>query len=125
MPGLTRCRHPELGTEAELPTDALGAWAARGWEPITESRSLETADVERIQAEEAAAAHVQAVIKAVSAAKRPNVDQVLDEVAGEPAAAAAALAAEQSHESPRSTLVARLNQIVNPAGTAGTPEGEN
>jgi hypothetical protein len=120
MAELTRCRHNETGAEAELPTEALGAWHAHGWDPISDSRSFEAADVERVQAEEAAAAHIQGVIETLSSTKRPNIDAVLEEVAEDPAAAAAAMQIEQARENPRTTLVDRLNQIINPAGDAGT-----
>ena len=119
MPGVTRCKHAEIGAEAELPTDALVAWQARGWEPISGSRSVEAAELERIDAENAAAAHVEAVVEVLTADKRPTIETVLDEVGDDIDAAAAVLAVEQANESPRTTLVARLNQIINPAGDAG------
>jgi len=55
MADLTRCRNTTIDAEAELPTDALRAWKARGWEPITESRSESAAEAERVDAENAAA----------------------------------------------------------------------
>jgi hypothetical protein len=55
MADVTRCRHAEIDGEAELPTASLVAWQARGWEPISESRSPEAAEDERIDAENAAA----------------------------------------------------------------------
>lgn len=55
MPGVTRCTHAETGGEAELPTDALAAYVARGWEPVGESRTIEAADAERVTRENAAA----------------------------------------------------------------------
>ena len=55
MADVTRCRNAEINAEAELPTDALHAWKARGWEPVTDSRSMEAAEVERVEAENAAA----------------------------------------------------------------------
>lgn len=119
MPGVTRCEHPETGGVAELPTDALAAFVARGWEPVSESRSTEAAETERIDRENAASLHVEAVVEAASAEKRPTIETVLDEVGDDVDAAAAVLAVEQANESPRTTLVARLNQIINPAGDAG------
>lgn len=115
----TRCRHNETGAEAELPTEALAAWQAHGWEPISDSRSYEAAEAERVQVETAAAAHVAEVV-AVLTTGRLTVDKVLEQVGEDPNAAVAALQVEQSHENPRTTLVARLNQIINPAGDAGT-----
>lgn len=44
--------------------------------------------------------------------QRPTVDQVVDAVAGDPAAAQRVLAAEQRTEQPRSTLVERLSVIA-------------
>lgn len=113
---LTRCRNVEIDAEHELPTASLDAWKARGWEPISDSRSFETAEIERIDRENAAALHVEAVVEVLTAEKRPTIDTVLDEVGDDVDAAAAVLAAEQAHENPRTTLVARLNQIINPAG---------
>lgn len=55
MPGWTRCRNETIGAEVELPTDALVAYMARGWDPISESRTIEQADAERVAAENAAA----------------------------------------------------------------------
>ena len=55
MSEITRCRNAEINAEAELPTDALHAWRARGWEPISDSRTVEAADLERVDAENAAA----------------------------------------------------------------------
>ena len=55
MSEVTRCRNAEINAEAELPTDALHAWRARGWEPISDSRTVEAADLERVDAENAAA----------------------------------------------------------------------
>lgn len=55
MADVTRCKHPEIDAEAELPTESLAFWKARGWEPVTDSRSMEAAEVERIDAENAAA----------------------------------------------------------------------
>lgn len=121
MAEITRCRHEETQAEAELPTDALAAWIAHGWEPISDSRTVESAEAERVTAENTAAAHVQDVVEAITAQKL-TVAEVLEEVGDDPAAAAAALQVEQSTENPRSTLVARLNQITNPAGDAGTPK---
>lgn len=120
MPGVTRCRHAETGGEAELPTDALKAWQAHGWEPITGvSRSIEDADAERVDAANAAAVRVDAIVETLSTDKHLTVDQVLEQVGTDTAAATAALQIEQANESPRTTLVARLNQIINPAGDAG------
>lgn len=59
MPGVTRCTHPETGGVAELPTDALAAYVGRGWVPEGESRSIEAAEVERVNAENDAAALVE------------------------------------------------------------------
>ena len=56
MPGVTFCRNAETGGEAELPTDALDAWGAHGWEPVTgESRSLQEAEAQKVDAANAAA----------------------------------------------------------------------
>lgn len=52
---VTRCQHKETGHVAELPTDALAFYLARGWEPVTGSRSRSEAEAEA-QAAEAAAA---------------------------------------------------------------------
>lgn len=117
---VTRCKHAETGHEAELPTAALVAFKARGWEPISNSRTEQDAEQERIDAENAAALHVEAVLEVLTADKRPTVDAVLDEVGDDADAASAALAVEETHESPRTTLVARLNQIIDNAGDAGT-----
>ena len=57
MPGVTLCKHAELGVEVNQPTDALAAFVARGWEPIGKSRSVEAANQERVDAENAAALH--------------------------------------------------------------------
>ena len=57
MPGVTLCKHAELGVEVNQPTDALAAFVARGWEPIGVSRSVEDANQERVDAENAAALH--------------------------------------------------------------------
>lgn len=121
MAELTRCKHPETGGVAELPTDSLAAWKAHGWEPISGSRTLEAAEAERVTAENLAAAEVDAVVETITA-EHLTVDEVLAEVGDDPATAAAALQVEQSHESPRSTLVARLIQI---AGDAGNQKEKN
>lgn len=118
MAGVTRCRNEGINAEAELPTDALAAWQARGWEPIGEDRTIQEAEAERVAADNAAAARVEAVVETLTAEKL-TVDEVIAAVGDDAAAAAAALQVEQSHENPRSTLVARLSQIINPAGDAG------
>ncbi len=122
MPGVTLCRHAELGVEVNQPTDALAAFVARGWEPIGESRSEEDANQERVDAENAAALHVADVVEILTSDEHLTVAETLAEVGDDPETASAALAVEQSHENPRTTLVARLNQITNPAGDAGTTE---
>jgi len=71
MPGVTRCKHDEIGAEAELPTDALDAWKARGWEPISDSRSRHAAEVERVDAENAAAQYDKG--GALSPASTPHI----------------------------------------------------
>ena len=119
MPGVTRCRHAEIGAESEIPTDALAAFVARGWEPIGESRSVEDANQERVDAENAAAWHVADVVEILTSDEHLTVAETLAEVGDDPEAATVALQVEQSHENPRTTLVARLNQITNPAGDAG------
>ena len=118
MAEVTRCRHDEIGAESELPTDVLGYWVARGWEPISKSRPSEVAEQERIDAENVAIARVDAVVE-VLATEHLTVTETLDAVEDDPDAAAAALVVEQSTENPRTTLVARLNQITKPAGDAG------
>jgi len=55
MSEVTRCRNEAINAEAELPTEALVAFKARGWEPIGESRTRAEADAERVDAENAAA----------------------------------------------------------------------
>lgn len=120
MAEVTRCRNTDTGAEAELPTDALGAWVRLGWEPISDSRPLDEAEQERINAENEAAARAQAVVEDLTSGdKRPTVAQVLDEVGEDPDAARAALDVEEAHPSPRTTLVARLTQIIDTAGDAG------
>jgi hypothetical protein len=117
---VTRCKHADTGHEAEIPTPALAAWQRLGWEPISDSRSLDEAEQERIDAENAAAERVQAVVEDLTAGdKRPTVAQVLEEVGDDPDAARAALDIEQADPNPRSTLVAGLTQIIDTAGDAG------
>lgn len=101
MPGVTRCRNAETGGEAELPTDALKAWQAHGWEPVSgESRSLEEAEAQRVDAENAAA------------------------LADAPQVPAETVAAATPPSSPGSPPVTRPTGTT--AGDAGTiQEGEN
>lgn len=111
----TRCKHNVTGAEAELPTESLGAWQAHGWEPISDSRTFEDAEAERVDAENQSAARVRAVVNTLTV-DHPTVEKVLEQVGDDPATAEAALQVEQSHENPRSTLVARLNQIAGDVG---------
>lgn len=119
MADVTRCRHADTGHEAEIPTEALGAYARLGWEPITDSRSFDEAEQERIDADNEAAARLQSVVEELSADKRPTVEAVLEQVGDDPDAARAALDIEQGADRPRTTLVARLTQIIDTAGDAG------
>ena len=120
MAEVTRCRNTETGHEAELPTDALGAYVRLGWEAISESRSSDAAEQERIDRDNEAAARVQTVVAELTTAEKPpTIAEILDTVGDDPEAARAALDIEQGTDSPRTTLVARLTQIIDTAGDAG------
>jgi len=119
MAEVTRCRNAETGHEAELPTDVLGAYVRLGWEAISESRSSDAAEQERIDRDNEAAARLQTVVAELSADKPPTIAEILDTVGDDPEAARAALDIEQGTDSPRTTLVARLTQIIDTAGDAG------
>jgi len=125
MAEVTRVRHNETGAEWEAPTDALRAWTALGWEPITgDSRTRDDADLERIQELEAQAAHITDVEVLVTAPEPPTVAVVLEEVGDDPAAAQVALDAEQARPNPRTTLLAGLNKIID-AAAGGQNEEDN
>lgn len=120
-----RARHDVTGAEAEFPAHVAPVWARLGWAPVTSPRDEATAEVERIAAENATAAHLAEVAEPVTADKAPVIDEVLAHVGDDPAAAQVALDAELARPKPRTTLVDRLNQIVTPtAGDAGI-EKEN
>jgi len=67
----TRMSSPVDGTPAEIPSDAAEVYAARGWEPISDSRTYEQAAQEAADAQSAAleAAEVEAAPKPRSARK--------------------------------------------------------
>lgn len=119
----TRTKHDVTGHEAELPTEVVGTWQRLGWQPISEPRTEQEADIERAAADEAHAAMVAEVAQAVTADKAPVIAEVEALVGDDPAAAQVALDAELARPKPRTTLVDRLNQITTPtAGDAGTTE---
>lgn len=115
---ITRARHDVTGAEAEFPSEVAGAWQRLGWQPISEPRSLQEAEQERIDEAAAHAARVAEVADLVAADKPPVIDEILTKVGGDPDAAAVALAAEQARANPRTTLVDRLTQITPTAGDA-------
>ena len=114
----TRCKHDVTGHEAELPTDVAGTWQRLGWQPISEPRTEADADAERAAEAVADAERVAEVTQAVAADKPPVIDDVLELVSDDPAAAQVALDAELARPKPRTTLVDRLTHIT--AGDAGT-----
>jgi hypothetical protein len=75
----TRMTSPVDGTPAEIPSDAAEVYAARGWEPISGSRSYEQAAQEAADAQSAAlaAAEVEAAApkpKSARKAQAPKTD---------------------------------------------------
>jgi hypothetical protein len=110
----TRVRHPDTGGEAIVPVESLPLHEPRGWEPFGEEADdpavlLIQADTERADAAEAAAAQAE---QAAESTEGGTVAEVLAAVGDDPTAARAALDAEQAKDHPRSTLVARLEQIA-------------
>lgn len=125
MTEFVRVRHPDVADEAEVPAGALDAYAARGWEPISEPRSYS-----RLQDEETIRAQQQVTHQATARAEAEQaagdtVEQVLDRVGEDPALAAEALRAENEKAQPRVTLVARLERIAGRSPrTSGSTETE-
>lgn len=122
MPDLTRCEHPDTGGQAELPTEALPTWERLGWQPISDSRSPEQAELERIEADEEQAALIAGVVADLTADKPATVAEVLEQVGDDPEAAQVALDLELSRDNPRSTLVDGLTKI---AADGGQNLGDN
>lgn len=119
----TRAVHPEAG-EAILPLAALPNMPY--WEPVGEPADsqqelLIRRDEERAAALDAEKARVVKAAEAVEAGEKK--DDVLDVVAGDPAAARAALEAELAKDKPRTTLVHGLEEIIERPGDAAT-EGD-
>jgi hypothetical protein len=115
MSEFVRVRHPDLdeGTnEAEVPGESVPGWEARGWEVVSERRSLSRAqDEETVRAQQAEAEAEAARAKAEEMAGS-TVDQILAKVGDDPVLAAEALKAENDRAQPRVTLVAQLERIA-------------
>lgn len=118
MTEFIRVKHPDLDDEAEVAAESLPAWKARGWEAVSEPRSLSRAqDEETIRAQEQAAEAEKARAKAEEMAG-DRVDQILKKVGSDPVLAAEALKVENEKAQPRVTLVAELERIAgNAAGS--------
>ena len=125
MTEFVRVRNAETGGEADVPTASLPAWEPRGWEPVSEPRSLSRAlDEETIRAQQEAAG--QGAAKAEAEEKAGDtIRQIVDRVGDDPALAAEALRVENERTQPRVTLVAELERIArNTPRTAAADQGE-
>lgn len=120
MSEFVRIWHAETGGESDVPVESLPAWEGRGWEAISEPRSLSRAqDEETVRAHDEAAARADARAEAEQAAGDTK-QQILDRVGSDPVLAAEALRVESEKAQPRVTLVAELESIAGrAAGAAG------
>jgi hypothetical protein len=80
----TRMRSPVDGTPAEIPSDAADVYAAKGWEPISGSRSYEQAAQELADAESAALAAAEAAQAALKPRAAKSKPQAPKTDAGQP-----------------------------------------
>jgi hypothetical protein len=118
MTEFVRVAHPDLDDQAEVAAESLPAWEARGWQAVSEPRSLSRAqDEETIRAQQEAVEAEKARAKAEEMAGA-RVDQILKKVGQDPVLAAEALKVENERPQPRVTLVAELERIAgNAAGS--------
>lgn len=120
-----KMRNPANGSVNEIPADAAAAYERKGWEALSDPRSLLDADAERVEAELAAEA---ALARAGDAAEdiaetteEKTVAEVLADVGDDLALAQAALDAEFAGRN-RSTLTAQLEHIIAAGQTGDTEE---
>jgi hypothetical protein len=125
MSEFVRIRHPETGGEADVPVGSLEAWAAHGWEAVSEPRSFGRAqDEETLRAQQRTAEVATARAEAEEKAGDTR-QQILDRVGDDPLLAAEALRVESDRSQPRVTLVAELERIAaRDPRTAAAEQGE-
>ena len=124
MSEFVRVRNAETGGEADVPAGALEAYEARGWEPVSEPRSMSRAlDEETIRAQEGTAG-VNAARSEAEEKAGDTIKQITDRVGDDPVLAAEALRVENERTQPRVTLVAELERIAhNAPRTAAADQG--